>query len=110
MTPALLDNRRVAARVTEQAQPGWMVVYGIYAKEYVAFPLFHAPPGTILAACYPPALTAGMQRAEALISGLSPPSHRLPARAGHVAAHAPAVPASKARAAMGAGLWDGRQS
>jgi hypothetical protein len=57
------------AREIEQRQPGWIVVYGIYSKEYVAFPLFPAPPGTILTAAYPPALITRMQRAEQRLRG-----------------------------------------
>lgn len=58
------DDHRAAAREIEQQQPGWLVIYGTYTREYVAFPLFTAPPGTILAAAYPPALVARMQQTE----------------------------------------------
>ena len=64
MFPDEHDANRETARQIEQQRPGWMVVYGIYSKEFVAFPLFHAPPGTILTAGYPPALTARMQELE----------------------------------------------
>lgn len=68
------DDSREAARAIEQQQPGWMVVYGIYSKEYVAFPLFPAPRGTILTATHPPALINQMLQAERRISGK--PRHR----------------------------------
>lgn len=75
MTPVTADDSREAARAIEQQQPGWMVVYGSYSKQYVAFPLFSAPPGTILTASYPPALITRMQKTERLLR--SPPSaHR----------------------------------
>lgn len=102
MTPALLSNRREAARMIERARPGWMVIYGIYTRQYVAFPLFHAPSGTIVTASYPPALMTRMRRVEARIFRLSP-HHSLPARAGHAAPHTFAVPVRKARAGGGPG-------
>lgn len=88
MTPGTAENRREAARVIEQAQPGWMVIYGIYSKQYVAFPLFHAPAGTILTAAYPPALIDRMQRTEDRISGRSAPC--ADSRPAPVPSHAPA--------------------
>ena len=51
-----------------------MVVYGTYSHEYVAFPLFTAPPGTILAAGYPPALITRIQQTERRLHGT--PRHR----------------------------------
>ena len=72
--PGDLDANRRQARDIQQQLQGWMVVYGIYSKEYVAFPLFPAPPGTILAAAYPPALIARMQETERRLRG--GPRHR----------------------------------
>lgn len=68
------DDHQETAREIEQQQPGWMVLYGTYSHEYVAFPLFHAPPGTILAAAYPPALIARIQQTERWLQGN--PRHR----------------------------------
>ena len=42
----------------------WLVVWGTYTRQFVAFPLFDAPRGTILAAGYPDALTGRMREAE----------------------------------------------
>lgn len=59
------NDRQDAAREIEQQLPGWMVVYGCFTHQYVAFPLFPAAPaGTILAAAYPPALVNRMRQAE----------------------------------------------
>jgi hypothetical protein len=44
--------------------PDWLVVWGVYTRQYVAFPLFDAPRGTILAARDPSALAARLQQAE----------------------------------------------
>jgi hypothetical protein len=63
------DDHQAAAREIEQQQPGWMVPYGTYSHEYVAFPLFPAPPGTILAAAYPPALIDRMRQTEQRLRG-----------------------------------------
>ncbi len=68
------DDHQQAAREIEQQQPDWMVLYGTYSHEYVAFPLFPAPPGTILTAAYPPALIARMQYTEQQLRGK--PRHR----------------------------------
>lgn len=64
MFPDDHDEPREIARQIEQQQPGWIVIYGIYSREYVAFPLFPASAGTILTATYPPALAEHMQAAE----------------------------------------------
>jgi len=64
VSPEDPDVNREKAQEIERQWTGWMVVYGSYSKEYVAFPLFPAPPGTILTATYPPALIARMQQAE----------------------------------------------
>lgn len=52
------------AEQIERDHPRWMVIYGFHSREYVAFPLFSAPPGTILAAHYAPALIERMVRGE----------------------------------------------
>lgn len=67
MSPYDVAESREKAREIQQQQPGWLVLFGTYTKEYVAFPLFDAPPGTILAAFYPPALIHRMQQTERLL-------------------------------------------
>ena len=66
---------REAAHAIEQQPPGWMVLYGLYSHQFVAFPLFPAPRGTILTAAYPPALITRIQQAEQQILG-KPRHHR----------------------------------
>lgn len=44
--------------------PNWMVVWGVYSGEFVAFPLFSAPAESLLAATYRPALISRMREAE----------------------------------------------
>jgi hypothetical protein len=68
------EANRETARQIELQRPGWMVVWGVYSKQYVAFPLFAAPAGTILAAAYAPALKDRMKAAELRAQGK--PRHR----------------------------------
>lgn len=58
------DELREIARGIEEKRPGWIVVWGTYTRQFVAFPLFGAPRGTILTAHYPDALVDRMQYAE----------------------------------------------
>jgi hypothetical protein len=58
------EANRETARQIQLQRPGWMVMYGTYSRQYIAFPLFRAPKGTIVAAGHPPALAAQMQAVE----------------------------------------------
>lgn len=40
-------HQETAERI-QRDNPHWLVVWGVYARQYVAFPLFDAPPGTVL--------------------------------------------------------------
>jgi hypothetical protein len=64
MSPEETEANREAARQIELQRPGWMVLWGVYSKQYVAFPLSAAPPGTIVTARYAPALVPRMAAAE----------------------------------------------
>lgn len=44
--------------------PRWLVIFGCYSRQFVAFPLFAVDRRTILAARYPDALIDRMVRAE----------------------------------------------
>lgn len=67
MSPDDMAASQEKAREIQQQQPGWLVLFGTYTKEYVAFPLFHAGSGTIVTATYPPALVNRMRQAERLL-------------------------------------------
>lgn len=56
-------SRGVAAR-TERENPGWIVVFGVFTKEFVCFPRFAAPAGTIVTALYPEAIPPRMRMIE----------------------------------------------
>lgn len=67
------DHYQVGCQTAEQIErdhPRWMVIYGYHSREYVAFPLFPAPQGTVLAAHYVPALIERMERTERDYRGL----------------------------------------
>ena len=62
------------ARSIQQANPDWLVMWGVYSRQYVAFPLFRAPAGCIVQSTNPDALVHRMRRAEiAFASGQVPP-------------------------------------
>lgn len=63
------QESREAARQIESARPGWLVIWGIYSREYVAFPLFRTPRGIVVVAAYPEALVARMEAAERTAKG-----------------------------------------
>ena len=65
------DASREAAQRTERENPGWIVVFGTFTKEFVCFPMFPAPAGTIITAHYPDAIAPRMRSIErALRAGL----------------------------------------
>lgn len=48
----------------QRHRPGWLVLYGVYSRQFVAFPLFAVRRRVIVTAKYPDALTARMDAAE----------------------------------------------
>ncbi len=63
--PGIDDNQsRDIAQQMERDNPQWIVIFGVYTKEFVGFPQFSAPPGTVVAACYPAAMSDRMREAE----------------------------------------------
>jgi hypothetical protein len=57
------DMRRIAGRL-ESDNPSWIVVFGVYSREFVAFPRFAAPRGTVIAVSYPGAMPGRMRQIE----------------------------------------------
>jgi hypothetical protein len=57
------DPRQVAAELNRR-RPNWLVLWGEYTHQFVAFPLFQVPRQTILIAHYPDALVAWMEEIE----------------------------------------------
>lgn len=58
------DECREIAHQIEEKSPGWLVVWGVYTRQFVAFPLFDAPRGTILTARYPDALVGRLRKTQ----------------------------------------------
>jgi hypothetical protein len=55
---------RMAAARLQHEHRHWMIMWGCYTRTYVAFPLFHAPRGTILTATVPEEMIAKIRRQE----------------------------------------------
>jgi hypothetical protein len=55
---------RIAEQMEEE-NPAWIVVFGVYTGQFVAFPRFDAPTVPYIAAPYPAALMPHMRAAEA---------------------------------------------
>jgi hypothetical protein len=58
------DEGYAIAEDIHKQRPGWLVIFGVYSRQFVAFPLFAVNRRTILAARYPDALIDRMVRAE----------------------------------------------
>jgi hypothetical protein len=54
---------RTAAKL-ETDNPLWIVVFGVYSRQFIAFPRFNVPIGTMATARYPAALPGRMRRIE----------------------------------------------
>ena len=52
------------ARHLEAKSPNWLVLWGAYTHQFVAFPRFDAPRGTIVTAIYPDALVGRTREVE----------------------------------------------
>jgi hypothetical protein len=58
---------RQAADELDQAHPHWLVLWGEFSREFVAFPLFRTGGRTILHTADRKALAVGMQQVEARV-------------------------------------------
>jgi hypothetical protein len=52
------------ARELESDNPLWIVVFGVYSRQFIALPRFSVPAGTMIIAYYPAALTTRMHGIE----------------------------------------------
>ncbi len=57
-------QRQTAARI-QHPRPHWLLMWGPHSRRYYAYPLFGAPPGTIVSASDPGRLVTRMRQAEA---------------------------------------------
>jgi hypothetical protein len=58
------DTARDAARQIEHDNPRWIVVFGIFTRQFICFPRFRVMPGTVVTALYPPAAMTRMAEIE----------------------------------------------
>jgi len=66
------DVSREAAARTERDNPGWIVVFGVFTREFVCFPRFSASAGTIITALYPDAIPPRMRIIERALQARLP--------------------------------------
>jgi hypothetical protein len=64
MTSDSDSQDRLTARRIGQEHPNWQVLWGLHSRQFWAFPLFHAPGGTIVHGRDPGELARQMQQAE----------------------------------------------
>ncbi len=53
-----------AAERIERENPRWIVVFGVFTKQFVGFPRFPAPVGTVLTALNPTGISDRIKEAE----------------------------------------------
>jgi hypothetical protein len=58
------ESHRETAKRIEHDHPHWIVMWGVYSREYVAFPLFRVPSGTVLSSGNFNLLAAKMRQIE----------------------------------------------
>jgi len=61
--PARHAQQEQAERL-DRDNPHWLVLWGFFSHEFVAFPLFHVPAGTILHSGSSPELVRRMRQTE----------------------------------------------
>ena len=66
MFPAEEDACRAVAEDIQRLRPGWLVLFGCFSRQYVAFPVFPVRQRVTVTAYYPPALVERMDEAERL--------------------------------------------
>jgi hypothetical protein len=60
------EMRRIAGQL-EEDNPSWIVVFGVYTRQFIAFPRFDSPRGTVVTASYPAALPPRMRAVEVTV-------------------------------------------
>jgi len=68
LAPAEGKPQEQAARL-DRDNPQWLVVWGTFSHEFVAFPLFQAPQGIVLCCRSGPELVRRMRQAEKIYGG-----------------------------------------
>jgi hypothetical protein len=73
-TPHDPAQRRAAHRLTHR-NPGWIIIWGTWSREFWAYPTFHTPPATHIHAPTTTGLLALMGQTELATRRPGPPSH-----------------------------------
>jgi hypothetical protein len=60
------------AAAIQRAHPDWLVMWGLYTRQYIAFPMFSAPKGTIASGRNPDELLNRMRQIELQLSQRGP--------------------------------------
>ena len=76
------QEQRAAARI-ERDHPQWLILWGAHTRLFWAFPRFHAPPGTVIAAQGTAELITRMQHAELAARAHMPRPHEPPRTISH---------------------------
>lgn len=66
--PTSAEHKEQAAKLG-QDNPQWLVIWGTFSHEFVAFPLFRVPQGTILCCRSGPELVRRMGQTEEIYGG-----------------------------------------
>ena len=66
--PAQEDHQEQAARL-DRDNPQWLIVWGTFSHEFVAFPLFRVPQGIVLCCRSGPELVRRMRQTEEICGG-----------------------------------------
>jgi hypothetical protein len=69
------EAHAIAERIEEE-NPSWIVVFGVYSRQFVCFPRFPVPPGTVVVALCPEALPGRMREVEAFQPDIREESQR----------------------------------
>jgi hypothetical protein len=65
---AVEDHQEQAAKL-DRDNPRWLVIWGTFSHEYVAFPIFRVPAGTVLHSVSAPELVRRMRQTEQIYGG-----------------------------------------
>jgi muconolactone delta-isomerase len=79
-TEGIENSCRETARRIEKANRRWLVMWGVFSREYWAYPLFSVPSGTIMHAADAEMLMARMREVELASMSRTATASRRPGR------------------------------
>lgn len=63
------ENHQEQAARFDHDNPRWLVIWGTFSRQFVAFPRFHVPQGTVLSCRSGSELVRRMRQAEKIYAG-----------------------------------------